>query len=131
MLDALGTQQHRSFTSVVVLCAGIAIVLAALHLAAEIVSPILLALVLALIFWPVYTWLRGKGLGTLPALIVLLVGLVVGVGLVVVVIVYSINGMANRLVVYADNLSEHVRTLDAVVASLGLTDSNLANLLSP
>jgi predicted PurR-regulated permease PerM len=114
----------------VLLVAGIVIVLAGLHVAAVFMTPILLALVLALIFWPLFQWLRGRGLGTGLALIVLLAGLIVGVVIIGVVIGYSVNGLASRLSFYADDLSTELRTVDAWLRGLGLTDLDLANALS-
>jgi AI-2 transport protein TqsA len=125
------TDRHRSVTSLVLLVAAIAIVLAALHVAATVVTPFLLAMVLALIFWPLLVWLRTRGLGTLPALIVLVVGLLAGVGLIALVIGSSISGMASRIGVYTQDLSARLQSLDAWFASNGLTDVNLASLLAP
>jgi predicted PurR-regulated permease PerM len=118
-------------TSLVSLVAGIVIVLGAMHLASAVVSPFLLGLVLALIFWPLYVWLKGHGLGTLPALIVLLAGLVLGSGLLALLIAYSVNEMAARLSMYTNHLSAQLQGLDASAASHGLNGMSLANVLSP
>ncbi len=127
--DASG--RRASFTRLVLLVAAIAIVLGALHFASSLVSPILLSLVLALIFGPVYAWLRGRGLSAPLALVALLVGLIVGVGLVVLIMAYSITGVASRLATYSDNLSAQLRSLDAWLQSVGFTDADLAGVLSP
>jgi predicted PurR-regulated permease PerM len=68
-------EQIASFGRMVLSLAAIAIVLGALHVGSAFVTPVLLALVLALIFWPVYTWLRRRGLASWLALLALLVGL--------------------------------------------------------
>ena len=123
--------RRGTLTSLVLLVAGLAIVLGALHVAAAVVAPFLLAMVLALIFWPLLVWLRARGLGALPSLLVLVVGLVVGVSLIALVIGSSISGMASRLDTYTQHLSERLQSLDAWFASQGLADVNLAALLSP
>jgi predicted PurR-regulated permease PerM len=127
--------QHNSLTSVALLAAGLAIVLGATHVAGPIVTPILLALVLALIFGPLYDWLRSRRprrvLGALPALVILLVGLVVAGGTLVLVVGYSMSGVAERLAFHSDRLSTELRNLDAWFASYGLTDMNLAGALTP
>jgi len=115
----------------VLLIAALAIVLGALHIAALVVSPFLLAMVLALIFWPLFVWLRGHGLGLVPALIVLMVGLFAGVAVIALVIGSSISGMASRIGVYTEELSARLQALDAWFASQGMADVNLASLLSP
>src|SRR5262252_8468472 len=122
---------QRSLLSLVLLVAALAIVLAALHLAAAVVSPFLLAMVLALIFWPLLVWLRGRGLGTLPSLLVLFVGLIVGATVIALVIGSGVSGMAARMDTYTQGLSEQLQSLDAWFASHGLTDVNLAAALSP
>ena len=131
MHDVGTSDQRRSLTSLVLLVAALAIVLGALHVAASVVSPFLLAMVLALIFWPLLVWLRTHGLGSVPALIVLVVGLLVGVGLIALVIGSAISGMASRVGVYTEDLSAKVQSLDVWFASYGLTDVQLAGLLSP
>jgi len=123
--------RQRSLLSLVLLVAALAIVLAALHLAAAVVSPFLLAMVLALIFWPLLVWLRGRGLGTLPSLLVLFVGLIVGATVIALVIGSGVSGMAARMDTYTQGLSEQLQSLDAWFASHGLTDVNLAAALSP
>jgi predicted PurR-regulated permease PerM len=117
--------------SLVILVAGIAIVLGALHVAATVVAPFLLGMVLALIFWPVLMWLRTHGLGIVPSLLVLVVGLALGVGLIALVIGSSISGMASHIDVYTEELSTRLQSLDAWFASNGIHDVNLASLLSP
>jgi AI-2 transport protein TqsA len=131
MHTAVKTDQPRSLTSLVLLVAAMAIVLGALHVAATVVSPFLLAMVLAFIFWPLFVWLRTHGLGIVPALIVLVVGLLVGCGLIALVVSSSIGGMASRLGVYTQDLSARLQSLDAWSASYGLTGVSLASLLSP
>jgi predicted PurR-regulated permease PerM len=126
-----GDGEIASFGRTVLTLAAIAIVLGALHLASEFVTPVLLALVLALIFWPVYVWLRGRGLEPWLALLALLVGLVVAFALLVVLVSYSMSSMATRLTVYSEHLSANMQQLDALLASHGLADVDLVDLLSP
>jgi predicted PurR-regulated permease PerM len=130
-MHAETTGHRRSVTSLVLLVAAIAIVLGALHFAASVVSPLLLSMVLALIFWPLFVWLRRHGLGIVAALIVLLVGLLASAGLLALVIGSSISSMASRIGFYADELSARLQNLDAWFASYGVSDVNLASLLSP
>jgi predicted PurR-regulated permease PerM len=131
MHDTRAVEQGRSVTSLMLLVAALAIVLGALHVASTIVSPFLLAMVLALIFWPLLVWLRSRGLGKAPALIVLMVGLLVGVGLIAMVIGSSLNGVASRMGVYTEELSANLQRVDAWFASQGVADVNLAAVFSP
>jgi predicted PurR-regulated permease PerM len=131
MNDQPAMQHGQSLTSLVVLLAGIAIVLGAMHVGASFATPLLLAIVLALIFWPLYAWLRSRGLGTLPALMLLLAGLVVGAAVLALVVGSSISGLANRLAMYTDRLSAELQSLDDWFAIHGMSDVHLADVLSP
>jgi predicted PurR-regulated permease PerM len=123
--------QIASFGRTVLTLAAIAIVLGALHVGSAFVTPVLLALVLALIFWPVYTWLRRRGLASWLALLALLVALVVGFLLLVTLVAYSMSSMATRLTTYSEQLSVNLQQLDAWLRSHGLADADLVDLLSP
>jgi predicted PurR-regulated permease PerM len=70
-------ERRRSFGWATIEVAGIALVLAALHVAAPSFNPIFLAVVLALIFWPLNAWLRARNVNTPLALTVMLVGMLV------------------------------------------------------
>jgi predicted PurR-regulated permease PerM len=115
----------------VLVLAGVVVVLGGLHLAASLLSPIFLALVLALIFWPLYAWLRARPLPAWLALMVLLSGLVVSFALVVALMAYSMAGLAERLNLYADHFSDELQQLDTALRSQGLADADLAAVLSP
>src|SRR4029079_10629876 len=97
----IAMEQRATLTRMLILLAALAIVLGALHYASTIVTPVLLSLVLALIFWPVYQWLRGRGLGAFPALLALLVLLIVGAVALGLIVAFSINGLVDRLAFYA------------------------------
>jgi predicted PurR-regulated permease PerM len=125
------TDRRRSFISLVLLVAGVAIVLGALHFAASVVSPFLLAMVLAFIFSPLIVWLRTRGVGIVPALIILVVGLLVSAGLIALIIGSAISAMASSLGVYSEELSARLQGVDAWFASNGIDGVNLASLLSP
>jgi predicted PurR-regulated permease PerM len=111
-----GDGEIASFGGTVLTLAAIAVVLGALHFASAFVTPVLLALVLALIFWPVYVWLRGRGLAPWLALLALLVGLVVGFVLLVAPVSYSMSSMLTRLTTYSEHLSANLQLLDASVS---------------
>jgi predicted PurR-regulated permease PerM len=124
-------EPRTSLTRMLLLLAALAVVLGALHFASSIVTPVLLSMVLALIFWPVYLWLRGRGLGTLPALIVLLLLLIVGVVALGLIVAYSVSGLVNRMALYSDHFAAELQSLDASLASVGLGGADLTSTLSP
>ena len=69
--------RQPSFLRVVLLLAALVVVFVGMRMAAPILNPILFAVVLALLFSPIYSWLRRHGIPTPLALVIMLVGLTV------------------------------------------------------
>src|SRR3712207_8616734 len=69
--------RQPSFLRVMLFLAATVVVLVGIHLSAPILNPILFAVVLSLLFYPVYSWLTRRGIPTAFALILLLVGLTI------------------------------------------------------
>ena len=67
--------RQPSFLRVMLVLAATVVVLVGMRLGAPILNPILFAVVLALLFSPVYAWLRRRGIPTPLALVIMLVGL--------------------------------------------------------
>jgi predicted PurR-regulated permease PerM len=123
--------EHRqSFGWATIEVAGIALLLAALHIAAPIFNPIFLAVVLALIFWPLYARLRARNVATPLALTAMLVGMLIAGGLLGALMAYSVNGLVERLGTYSANWSIEMTQLDAFLQKLGFTSADLASSLS-
>ena len=62
--------RRPSFLRVLVALAAVVVVLVGMRLAAPILNPILFAVVLALLFGPLYSWLRRRGLPAPLALVI-------------------------------------------------------------
>ena len=76
MTDAVTqARQPPSFLRVLLFLAATIVVVAGMRIGAPIVTPILFALVLSLIFSPVYSWLKRRGLPAPLALLIMLVAL--------------------------------------------------------
>src|SRR5215203_39605 len=69
--------RQPSFLRVMLLLAALVVVFVGMRLAAPILDPILFAVVLALLFSPIYAWLRRRRVPTPLALVMMLVGLTV------------------------------------------------------
>src|ERR687886_203951 len=67
--------RQPSFLRVMLLLATTVVVFVGMRLAAPILDPILFAVVLALLFSPIYGWLRRRRIPTPIALVIMLVGL--------------------------------------------------------
>jgi AI-2 transport protein TqsA len=74
--EAVSTALRQpSFLRVMLVLAATVVVLVGIRLSAPILNPIFFATVLTLLFYPVYSWLRRRGLPTPLALVVMLVAL--------------------------------------------------------
>ena len=123
--------RRPSFLRVIVALAALVVVLAGLHLGAPIVNPILFAVVLALLFNPLYSWLKRRGLPTPLALLFMLVfvgaifaGLFFTLGA-------SIGRFTERLGFYTSQLDGRLDDLDALIGRLGLSDVDLKEVVKP
>jgi AI-2 transport protein TqsA len=123
--------RRPSFLRVIVALAALVVVLAGLHLGAPIVNPILFAVVLALLFNPLYSWLKRRGLPTPLALLFMLVfvgaifaGLFFTLGA-------SIGRFTERLGFYTSRLDGRLDDLDAIIEQLGLSGFDLREVVKP
>src|SRR5829696_9056784 len=123
--EAVSTALHQpSFLRVMLLLAATVVVLVGMRLGAPIVNPILFAVVLTLLFSPIYSWLLRRGLPTSLALVVMLVILtIVFVGLFFI-LGASIARFSERVGFYTTELNGQVDSLDALLERLGLSNVN-------
>jgi AI-2 transport protein TqsA len=75
-IEAIGTTPRQpAFLRMLLVLAATAVVLVGMRLAAPVLNPILFAVVLSLLFGPIYAWLKRRGIPTPLALVIMLVGL--------------------------------------------------------
>jgi AI-2 transport protein TqsA len=120
-----------SLFRVIVALAAVVVVLVGLRVGAPIVNPILFAVVLALLFSPLYSWLRRRGLPTPLALVIMLIfvgaifaGLFFTLGA-------SISRFTERLGFYTAQLNGQLNDLEALIERLGLSDVDLKEVVKP
>ena len=123
--------RRPSFFRVIVALAATVVVLVGMRLAAPILNPILFAVVLALLFSPIYAWLRRHGLPTPLALVIMLIfvgaifaGLFMTLGA-------SISRFTERLGFYTSQLDGRLDDLDALIERLGLSNFDLHDVVKP
>src|SRR5215213_6282923 len=76
--ETINTALRRpSFLRVMLVIAATVVVFVGMRLAAPILDPIFFAVVLALLFSPIYAWVRRRGIPTPLALLIMLVGLTI------------------------------------------------------
>ncbi len=114
-----------SLLNSVVLLAGVAIVLLAMQVASDILSPVLLALVLAITTSPLLNWFMKRGAPSWLALI-LTIAFVVGLILGIVWLVgLSVQDFSENLSAYEQRIEEISQELGSTLTNLGVDVDNL------
>ena len=123
--------RQPSILRVMLVLAATVVVLVGIRLGAPILNPILFAVVMTLLFSPVYSWLLRRGLpaplallGMLVLLTVLFLGLIFLLG-------GSISRFTERLGFYTTQLNGQVDSLDALVERLGLSNVDVRDVVKP
>jgi len=123
--------RQPSILRVMLALAATVVVFVAMRLAAPIFNPILFAVVLALLFSPIYAWLIRHRIPTPLALVIMLVGLsVLFLGLSLLLGV-SIARFSGEIGSYTSKLSGQLDEIQNLTKSLGVTTADLHKALSP
>ena len=123
--------RQPSFLRVMLFLAATVVVFVGMRLAAPILDPILFAVVLALLFSPIYSWLIRRRIPTPLALVIMLVGLsVLFLGLFFLLGV-SIARFSGEIGSYTSKLNDQLGNIQNLTNSLGVTKADLHKALSP
>jgi AI-2 transport protein TqsA len=125
------TLRQTSFLRVMVVLAATGVVLVIIRLGAPILNPIFFALVLSLLFSPIYSWLKRRGLPSPVVLVIMLLvigGLFTGLFFILGV---SISRFSERVGFYASQLNSQLVDLDALLERLGLSNVDLRDVVKP
>jgi AI-2 transport protein TqsA len=123
--------RQPSFLRVVLLLAGLVVVFVGMRLAAPILNPILFAVVLALLFSPIYAWVRRRGVPTPLALVIMLVGLTVLFTAIGGILGVSIARFSGEIGSYSGKLSGQLNEIQNLTEGLGVSQADLHKALSP
>ena len=124
-------RQPPSFLRVMLFLAATIVVLAGMRLGAPIVTPTLFALVLSLIFSPIYAWLKRRGLPAPVALLIMLVGLSILFAVLFGFLSVSIGRFTGRLAFYTTQLEVRTDELQALLESIGVSNLDLRDVVEP
>jgi AI-2 transport protein TqsA len=125
------TLRQPSFLRVMLVLAATVVVLVGIRLGAPILNPIFFALVLTVLFSPVYSWLKRRGLPSPLALLIMLVLLsILFVGLIFI-LGASIARFSERVGFYTKQLNGQLVDLDALIERLGLSNADLREVVNP
>jgi AI-2 transport protein TqsA len=124
-------RQPPSFVRVMLFLATTIIVLAGMRLGAPVVTPTLFALVVSLIFSPIYAWLKRRGLPAPLALLIMLVGLGILFVALFAFLSVSIGKFTGRLAFYTAQLDLRTDELQALLESMGVSNIDLREVVDP
>ena len=123
--------RQPSFLRVMLFLAATVVVLVGMRLGAPILDPILFAVVLSLLFSPIYAWLRRQRIPVPLALVLMLVGLTILFGGIFLLLGISIARFSGDIGSYTGQLNEQLNNLQGLADSLGLTKADIKNALHP
>jgi AI-2 transport protein TqsA len=124
-------RQPPAFLRVMLFLAATIVVVAGMRLGAPVVTPTLFALVLSLIFSPVYSWLKRRGLPAPLALLIMLVGLGILFIALFVFLSVSIGKFTGRLAFYTTQLDIRTDELQSLFETLGISNLDLREVVKP
>src|SRR5215217_3143518 len=125
------TLRQPSFLRVMLFLATTVVVFVGMRLSAPILNPILFAVILALLFSPIYGWLTRHRIPTPLALIIMLVGLtILFLGLFLIMGI-SIARFSGDIASYTGKLNVKVGNLQELAKSLGLSNVDLQGAVKP
>jgi len=123
--------RQPSFLRVMLMLAALVVVFVGMRLAAPILNPILFALILALLFSPIYAWLRRRRIPTPVALVIMLVGLTVLFLAIAGIMGVSIARFSGDIGTYASRLNGQLDNIQSLTKNLGISKADLHNALDP
>src|SRR5829696_677179 len=123
--------RQLSFLRVMLFLATTVVVLVGMRLGAPILNPILFAVILALLFSPIYGWLTRHRIPTPLALIIMLVGLTILFLALFLILGVSIARFSGDIASYAGKLNVQVGNLQELARSLGLSNVDIRDAVNP
>jgi AI-2 transport protein TqsA len=123
--------RQPSFLRVVLLLAALVVVFVGMRLAAPILDPILFAVVLALLFSPIYAWLKRRRVPTPLALVIMLVGLTLLFAAIAGIVGISIARFRGDIGSYTSKLNGQLDHIQSLTKGLGVSKADLHKALSP
>src|ERR687897_107450 len=125
------SRQPPTFLRVMLFLAATIVVLAGMRLGAPVVTPTLFALVLSLIFSPIYSWLKRRGLPAPLALLIMLVALSILFAALFGFLSVSIGKFTGRLAYYTTQLEIRTGEFQTLLEGLGVPSIDLQNVVEP
>ena len=129
--EAVAALRQTSFLRVMLILAATGVVLVIIRLGAPILNPIFFAVVLTLLFSPIYSWLKRRGLPSPLALVIMLVVIAAIFIALFFILGVSISKFSERVGFYTSQLNSQLVDLDALLERLGLSNVDLRDVIKP
>jgi len=129
--EAVAALRQTSFLRVMLILAATVVVLVGIRLSAPILNPIFFAVVLTLLFSPIYSWLKSRGLPSPLALVIMLVVIAAIFIALFFILGVSISTFSERVGFYTSQLHSQLVDLDALLERLGLSNVDLRDVIKP
>src|SRR5215218_476685 len=123
--------RQPSFLRVMLFLAATVVVFVGMRLAAPILDPLLFAVVLALLFSPIYGWLIRHRIPTPLALVIMLVGLTLLFAAIALLLGVSIARFSGEIGSYTSKLNDQLGNIQNLTNNLGVSKADLQKALSP
>ncbi len=121
-------KKQPTIVSTLVAFASVVLIVAGLKAMAGLLTPILLSLFLVLVTYPIFAWLKGKGLPQWLAYLLVLLSVVVVGALAVLFLVDSVNELVSLLPAYGDQIEAQVNSLWLWLTEQGVTLDDVQSL---
>lgn len=105
--------------------AAVVVVLAAIHLASVVVTPLLLAIFLAIVCAPALALMQRRGIPDFAAILVLFSAVGVGLFLLFLALQATAEGLVEQAPAYQDRMGEWLQNLRAEAAARGIPEGTL------
>jgi len=123
--------RQPTFLRVMLVLAATVVVLVGMRAGASILNPLFFAVILALLFYPIYSWLGRRGIPKPLALVIMLVGLTILFLGLFFILGLSISRFSADLATYTSQLNKQMAGIEGQIKSLGLTQANLRDAINP
>lgn len=110
--------------------AGLVITVAGIKAFADVLGPVLLALMLTVAVHPLPNWLQRRGVPSALAVVVAVLAVWAVLGALVVSLVVSVAQLSSLLPTYADRFDELVSNIDTALAAQGIGADDIEGMLS-
>ena len=117
----------KSTSKVMLILACFVVVVFGMREAASIITPIIVAFILSIIFTPFQRWLLDRGVPSWLALIIVLLLILLVVSVLISLMVVSITQFINRIPEYQESLEMMIQNADSLMTNLPFEVGDLLN----